>query len=227
MKKFFIIHLLIFSICCNSIICFASSEFDYGIDKTTDVNFNDVITINDNTTGINKKTSTTIDFVPLFKRSVIVPIKENISALIRNFCKMCSDTYDSAAVYLDSYCGDNISYTLTLSGNNYSLAVPSTDGEVGIYNIPEGEFSAYIENNDVTELNCSTSLLGYGLDTTPEEGYNINLTCYDKLPDGKKTNMWYWLGPVIGVVGAAGLVGGGFGGKALHGADASVGEVGP
>ena len=52
--------------------------------------------------------------------------------------------------------------------------------------------------------------MGIGSDTTPEEGFNINLTCYDKQPDGKKTNMWYWLGPVIGVVGAAVIGGGGY-----------------
>lgn len=138
---------------------------------------------------------------------------------------MCSSTYDTATIYLNSYCGDNSNYTLTLSGNNYSSSVLSQDGEVGIINIPEGEFSAYINNNDDKELSCSTVLLGVGLDTTPEEGYNINLTCYDKLEDGTKTNFWYWLGPVIGVVGAAGLVGGGVGGhRILHGADASGGE---
>ena len=52
--------------------------------------------------------------------------------------------------------------------------------------------------------------MGIGSDTTPEEGFNINLTCYDKQPDGKKTNMWYWLGPVIGVIGAAAIGGGSY-----------------
>lgn len=217
MSKTFIASLLICCITCHSITCFASGDFDYGINKTTDVNFNKVITVYDNTTEIETTKSTTLDFVPLFKRSVVVPIKENVSALIRTFCKMCSSTYDATALYLDSYCGNNSNYTLTVSGDNYTLSVMPENGTVGIINIPEGEFSAYIKNNDDAELNCSTSLLGYGLDTTPEEGYNINLTCYDKLPDGKKTNMWKWLGPVIGLVGAAGLVGGGVGGyKALH-----------
>ncbi len=205
MKKFLIV-LLTFILACNPFSCYASDDFDYGIDKKTDISSNTTFTVGDNATE-----STTIDFVPLFKRSVIVPIKENVSALIRTFCKMCSSTYDATALYLDSYCGNNSNYTLTVSGDNYTLSVMPENGTVGIINIPEGEFSAYIENNDDTELNCSTSLLGYGLDTTPEEGYNINLTCYDKLSDGKKTNMWYWLAPVISVVGAAGLVGAGFG----------------
>ena len=209
MKKILII-LLTFTLTYNSNFCHASDDFDYGINKTTDINFNNVITVYDNTTGTETTTSTTIDFVPLFNRSIVVPIKKNVSALIRTFCQMCSKTYDSAAVYLGSYCGDNSNYTLTVSGNNYSLSVTPENGTVGIMDIPEGEFSAYIENNDDTELNCSTSLLGYGLDTTPEEGYHINLTCYDKLPDGKKTNMWTWLGPVVGV--GAALVG--FGGYA-------------
>mgnify|MGYP004662362647 CR=1 FL=1 len=208
MNKIFISTLIVFSFFGNTLACFAQDDdFDYGLNKTIDLRFNDKFTINDNT----KKTSTTIDFVPLFNRSLIVPVKKNISALIRTFCKMCSSTYDVAAVYLNSYCGDNSNYTFTVSGNNYSISIPSTDGEVGIGNIPEGEFSAYIENNDDTDLTCNTNLLGYGLDTTPEEGYHINLTCYDKLPDGEKTNMWAWLGPVVGVVGAAGL---GFGGYA-------------
>ena len=225
MKKFFITGLLIFSVICNSIICFASGDFDYGINKTTDISFNDVITIYDNTTGTETTTSTTIDFVPLFNKSLIVPIKQNVSALIRNFCKMCANTYDMAAVYLDSYCGANSNYTLTVLGSNYSLSVAPENGTIGIMNIPEGEFSAYIENNDDIDLNCSTSLLGYGLDTTPEEGYDINLTCYDKQEDGKKTNMWYWLGPVIGVVGAALIGGGSYAGVKIANGDSILPEV--
>lgn len=213
MKKLFMTSFLIFCVTCNSITGFALDDFNYGINETTDISFNNKSTRYDNTT-------TTIDFVPLFNRSIIVPIKKNISALIRNFCKMCSNTYDMAAVYLASNCGENSNYTMTVSGSNYSLSVLSADGRIGITNIPEGEFSAYIENNDDTDLNCSTSLLGYGLDTTPEEGYDINLTCYDKLPDGKKTNMWTWLGPIVGVGGAAVVGGIGFGGyKGLQEAD--------
>lgn len=48
--------------------------------------------------------------------------------------------------------------------------------------IPEREFSAHISNKDDVELSCETYLMGIGFDTTPEEGFNINLTCYDKLP---------------------------------------------
>ena len=214
MKKSFITSILIFCITCHSITCFASDDFNYGINETTDISFNNKSTRYDNTT-------TTIDFVPLFNRSIIVPIKKNISALIRNFCKMCSSTYDMAAVYLASNCGENSNYTMTVSGSNYSLSVLAADGRIGITNIPEGEFSAYIENNDDTDLTCNTNLLGYGLDTTPEEGYHINLTCYDKLPDGKKTNMWAWLGPVVGVVGAAAIGGGAYG---IHAANNGGGD---
>ena len=105
MKKF-LISLLIFILPCNSNFCFASDDFDYGIEKT-EVNFSDNFTINDNTTGIVETKSTVADFVPLFKRSVIVPIKENVSALIRACCEMRSKSYDSTAV--------SVSYThLTL-----------------------------------------------------------------------------------------------------------------
>ena len=225
MKKFLIILLTFALINYNFNFCYASDDFDYGINKTTDISFNNVITIYDNTTGTETTTSATIDFVPLFNKSLIVPIKENVSALIRNFCKMCSNTYDMAAVYLDSYCGANSNYTLTVSGDNYSLSVTPENGTVGIMNIPEGEFSAYIENNDDIDLNCSTSLLGYGLDTTPEEGYDINLTCYDKQEDGQKTNMWYWLGPVIGVVGAALIGGGSYAGVKIANGDSILPEV--
>lgn len=184
MKKILILNLLMFSFFCNTCPCFASDNFDYGINKTTDVSFDDNFTINDDTAETNKKTFTTIDFVPLFNRAVEVPAKKNASILFRHFCEMCSKTYDTAAVYLNSYCGDRSDYTLTLSGNDYSLSVASTGGEVSIANIPEGEFSAYIYNDGDKGLSCTTTLLGYGLDTTPEEGYNISLTCYDKLPSG-------------------------------------------
>lgn len=74
MKKILISNLIIFSFLCNALVCFASDDFDYGVNKTTDVSFNDVFTIND---YANKTTiSTTIDFVPLFNRSLIVPIKK-------------------------------------------------------------------------------------------------------------------------------------------------------
>ena len=182
--KRFLIFLLAFVFSFNPFFCYASDDFDYGIDEATDVNFNETISVYDNTTAIETTTVTTLDFVPLFDRSVTIPAGKNISALIRDFCKMSSTTYDSAAVYLGSYCGDNSNYTLTVSGNNYSFSATPENGTAGIMDIPEGEFSAYIENNGDTDLTCSTHLLGYGLDTTPEEGYNISLTCYDKLPSG-------------------------------------------
>lgn len=222
MKKV-ILTLLLISLFSNS--CLAVDDFDYGINKITDISFNETILIEDKE-GQSAR-HTTFDFVPLFNRSIIVPIKENVSALIRSFCDMCSGGYDLTTTILETYCENNGSYSVTVTAANDSLTADSVNGST-VIGIPEGEFSAYISNNDNTALSCSTYLMGVGSDTTPEEGYNINLTCYDKLPDGKKTNMWYWLGPVIGVVGAAGLVGGGFGGyKALHGADASGGEFGP
>ncbi len=225
MKKFFIISLLVLEFICNTLSCLALDDFDYGLDEA-DKSFTDTITV-ENT---NETTSSliTFDFVPLLKKFINVPVKENLSALVRNFCNLVSLGYDSTYSYIETYCGNNSNYLLTISSKNETATFDSLDGRVEVIDIPEGEFSAYIKNNDDKELFCNTSLLGYGLDTTPEEGYNINLTCYDKLPDGQKTNMWYWLGPVIGVVGAAGLVGGGFVVKALHGAsDASSGEVGP
>ncbi len=205
MKKV-ILTLLLISLFSKS--CLAIDDFDYGVNKTTDISFNETILIEDE--GEQSAQRTTFDFVPLFNRSIIVPIKENVSALIRSFCNMCSGGYDLTTTILETYCENNGSYSITVTAANDSLTADSVNGSA-VIGIPEGEFSAYINNNDDTELSCSTYLMGVGSDTTPEEGYNINLTCYDKLPDGKKTNFWYWLGPVIGVVGAAGLVGAGFG----------------
>ena len=215
MKKFLII-LLTIVLSCNFLVCFGSDDFDYGIDKSIDKSVSDVISIHDNTTGIVKTTSQTIDFVPVFNRTVAVPNGQNASALIRSFCDLKSDGYNSSALLLDSYCGNTSNYTLTVSGDKYSLSVMSDEGEVAIVNIPPGEFSAHIKsNNDDDELNCSTRMLAYGLASIPEEGFNINLTCYDKDETGKKTNMWYWLGPVIAVIGA-GAIGGGVGGGIAH-----------
>lgn len=226
MKKFFIISSLIFSIICNPVYCVASDDFDYGINKTSDANFNDTSLVEDDSGQAGKLT--TYDFVPLFNRSVIVPVKENVSALIRSFCNMCSGGYDLTKAILETYCGDNSNYSFTIKTENEFLSTDSVNGSTLILGVPEGEFSAYISNNCNMDLSCNTYLMGVGSDTTPEEGFNISLTCYDKLPDGKKTNMWYWLGPVIGVVGAAAIGGSSFGGyRALHGADASGGEFGP
>lgn len=207
MKKVFI-SLLIFSLTCNPISCFATDDFDYGIDKTTDVSFSDTILIEDDSGQPGNLT--TFDFVPLLKKSIIVPAKKNVSALVRSFCNMCSGGYDLTKAILETYCGGDSSYSFTIKTENEFLATDSVNGSTLILGIPEGEFSAHINNNDDKELSCNTYLMGVGSDTTPEEGYDINLTCYDKLPDGKKTNMWAWLGPVIGV--GAVLVG--FGGYA-------------
>lgn len=91
MKKTFITTLLIFSITCSSIVCIASDDFDYGINKTVDVNFNSTFRYEDEGTLLNV---TTYDFVPLLNKSIIVPARKNISALVRSFCNMCSGGYD-------------------------------------------------------------------------------------------------------------------------------------
>lgn len=205
MKKI-IVTLLLISFVSKS--CFATNNFDYGIDKTTDINFNNTII----TEGNSEQPSNfiTFDFVPLFNRTVVVPTKKQVSALVRSFCNMCSNGYDLTKLILKTTCGDNSNYSFTIEAGDESLTTDSVNGSV-VAGIPDGEFSAQINNNEDVDLSCETYLLGVGLDITPEEGYNINLTCYDKLPDGEKTNIWPWLGPVIGVVGAA-LVG--FGGYA-------------
>ncbi len=207
MKKSLIASLLLFSVTCSSNICFASDDFDYGISKEDNVNFNSNVRYEDSSGAL--LNVTTYDFVPLFNRSMIVPARKNVSALIRSFCNLCSGGYDLAGAALETYCGDNSKYSLAIKAENDFLAADSVNGSVVVTGIPNGEFSVHINNNEAVDLSCETYLLGIGSDTTPEEGYNINLTCYDKLPDGKKTNMWAWLGPVVGVVGAAGL---GFGG---------------
>lgn len=191
------------------LFCYANSDdFDCGINKTTDMSFNDTILFEDDSGQPGNLT--TFDFVPLFNRSIVVPARKNVSALIRSFCNVCSGGYDLTGAILETYCEDNSNYSLAIKTENEFLAANSVNGSVVVTGIPNGEFSAHINNNGDEDLSCDTYLLGVGADTTPEEGYNINLTCYDKLPDGEKTNMWAWLGPVIGV--GAALVG--FGGYA-------------
>lgn len=197
MKKIFI-TLLAFIFSANIFTCHASSDFDYGVDKST--SFNDAATF---VTDEKETIHTTIDYVPLFNRTLSVPVGQNTSALIRTFCDFeSSSTYDASAVLLNLYCGDKSNFTLTVSGDGYSVSGVSEDGEVAVYNIPQGEFSAYVKNDDSSDLSCETFLIGYGLDGSPEEGYNLDLECYDKDSSGGKTNIWHWLGPVIGVTGA-------------------------
>lgn len=202
MKKIFII-LLMFILSTNFLTCYASSEgdFDYGVDPADKSGFNETATIitHDNEKGTNKTISTTIDFVPLFNRTIIVPIKGEISGLIRTICKFWTGGYDSSALYLNTNCENNSNYNLTLVTDNDSLSATSEMGNVNILNIPQGEFSAYIDNNDDHELSCNMFLFGYGLDTTPEEGFNISLKCYDS----SETSMSSWLKPSIGVLGSA------------------------
>ncbi len=192
MKKIFI-TLLTFVFSANLFTCSASNVFDYGVDKTA--SFNDAATF---VTDEKETIHTTIDYVPLFNRTLSVPVGQNTSALIRTFCDFESSTYDASAVLLNLYCGDKSNFTLTVSGDGYSVSGVSEDGEVAVYNIPQGEFSAYVKNDDVSDLSCETFLIGYGLDGSPEEGYNLDLECYDKDSSGGKTNIWHWLGPTIG-----------------------------
>ncbi len=196
MKKILII-LLMFILSTNFLTCYASSEddFDYGIGTTDDFSFNETATII--TTDSESKTSerifTTVDFVPVFNRTIIVPIKKSVSALIKTFCNFWSGGYDSSALYLNTNCEVGSNYNLTLIKGDDSLSATSELGEVNIFNITQGEFSAYISNNDDHDLSCNTFLFGYGSDTTPEEGFNISLKCYDKDENSGKTNMWWWL----------------------------------
>ena len=182
----------------NPLFCYANSDdFDYGINKTTDVNFNNTIIIEDDSGQPGNLT--TYDYVPFLNNSIIVPVKKNLSALMRTFCNMYSGGYDFARTILETYCGNNSNYSLTVTAVNDSLTVDSINGST-IVSIPEGEFSAYINNNDNTDLSCNTYLMGIGSDTTPEEGFNINLTCYDKLPDGQRTNVLFIIGFIMGTI---------------------------
>ena len=64
MKKFVIISLLIFSITCNSIACFASDDFDYGVNKTINIFF----TYEDDEGNL--LNTTAFDFVPLLYKTI-------------------------------------------------------------------------------------------------------------------------------------------------------------
>lgn len=173
MKKFVIISLLIFSITCNSIACFASDDFDYGVNKTIDIFF----TYEDDEGNL--LNTTAFDFVPLLYKTITVPAKKGISALVKSFCNITSSGYDSTMASLSTFCGEDSNYSLVINAGDESLTTNSINGSVLIVGIPEGEFSAHITNNDAKELSCNTFLLGTGLDTTPEEGFNISLKCYD------------------------------------------------
>lgn len=228
MRKVIIVSLLIFnfSFNFNSKLSFASDDFDYGVNTEENVNHN--YTIGVETEIINNETIKnliTYDYVPLLNKTILVPVEKNLSSLVRTFCKMSSGGYDKTTVMLDTYCENEGNYLLTVTTGNESLTTNSTNGSTLIIVMPDGEFSAYIKNNDNKDLLCNTYLKGIGEDTTPEEGFNINLTCYDKQEDGQKTNMWYWLGPVIGVVGAALIGGGSYAGVKIANGDSILPEV--
>lgn len=197
MKKFVIISLLIFSITCNSIACFASDDFDYGVNKTADA-FSDFIVTYEDDDG-NLLNTTTFDFVPLLNKTITVPAKKGISALVKSFCDITSSGYDFTMAFLSTFCGEDSNYSFVINAGDESLTTNSINGSVLIGGIPEGEFSAHITNNNAKELSCNTFLLGTGLDTTPEKGFDMNLTCYDS----SKTSMGSWLKPSIGVLGSA------------------------
>jgi len=178
----------------------ASKEFDYGVDKDK-LSFNGTIEDEDDEgTLLN---ITTYDVVPFFNRTLQVAVNESASALIRSFCRMTSGGYDASITILRTYCGDESNYSVTVMAGNQSLTTNSDNGTIWITRIPEGEFSAIIKNEGSEEILCDTFLLGVGSDLNPEEGFNINISCYDKDEEGKEINMWWWLGPVVAVVGAA------------------------
>lgn len=181
MKKFFIMTLLIFSVSCSSIVCLALDDFEYGI-NADDESFNGTVIYQDEKGEL--LNVTTYDFVPILSKSIKVPVGKNVSALGREFCSMLSGGYDLTGAILEAYCGDNSNYSLTVTAGKESITAASTNGTVMITGIPEREFSAHISNKDDVELSCETYLMGIGSDTTPEEGFNINLSCYDKLPSG-------------------------------------------
>lgn len=191
MKKIFFSS-LIFVLSINCSICHASNEdvlfedssFVEGDSFVDPVTF---ITIGD------KEINTTMDYQLLFEDDLEVPVKQSISALPYNKPKCTLTTgedYDAAAVFLNAHClEENARFTLTVfgrdsSGREYSVSAVSDDGEAAVMNIPMGNFSANIQNEGDEVLHCETVLVGYGADTTPEEGVHLKLSCYDKLPSG-------------------------------------------
>ncbi len=76
--KIVITLLLLISLIFNPLFCYANSDdFDYGINKTIDADFNDTILIEDkSSSGQSSKLQTTLDFVSLFNRSIIIPAKK-------------------------------------------------------------------------------------------------------------------------------------------------------
>ena len=150
MKKSFITSLLIFSIACNSIVCFASDDFDYGINETVVESFNNTVRYEDSEGNL--LNITTYDFVPLLNKSITVPAKKSVSALIRSFCNMCSGGYDLTKAILATFCDDNSNYSFTITAENESLTTDSKNGNVLISGIPEGEFSAYINNISIVNF---------------------------------------------------------------------------
>ena len=159
---------------------FEDSSFVEGDSFVDQVTF---ITIDD------KEINTTMDYQLLFEDDVEVPVKQSISALPYNKPKCTLTTgedYDAAAVFLNTHClEENGTFTLTVSGRDssgkeYSVSAVSDGSEAAVMNIPMGKFSANIQNEGDEVLHCETVLVGYGADTTPEEGVHLKLNCYDK-----------------------------------------------
>lgn len=169
-----ILATLISSTYCASSCC--------AINEANDVSFNETFLIEGDSGQISNLT--TFDLVPLLNKFIMVPAGKNVSAFEKTFCKVNSNGYDFTGTLLETYCEANGNYSLTLTSGDRSLTLDSVDGSLLVSDFPNGEFSAHISNKDDVELSCETYLMGIGSDTTPEEGFNINLSCYDKLPNG-------------------------------------------
>lgn len=166
MRKIFISILLMLSVICNPIFCFADSSSDFNIDE----NFTENVVV-DNTT-------ITLDFVPLLKVAGIkVPVDKKVSALGKSSCTLLSNAYEAVIASIDVDCGKGSDFSLKIKTKDTKGKSYAKDGKVTLTGIPEGEFTATIRNLGESDISCDTTLLGIGADATPEPGFDIGLSC--------------------------------------------------
>lgn len=120
----------------------------------------------------------TLDSISLYESINKISPNSEIPIISSDFCELSSEGYDNTTAGVFVNCGENSTFQLSVNTENDDLAVQSENGTALIFGLPLGKyFSAKIKNNANKDINCSTEVVGVGMDLTPEPGVQIFLNC--------------------------------------------------
>ena len=117
----------------------------------------------------------TQDILSLYEGFTEVPVNSSVSILDSDFCKLSSEGYDSTLGALAVDCGKDSEFPLSVSIEDDNIEMDSINGTANVFGIPLGKkFKTIVKNNGIGSLNCTTYVVGSGMDTTPEPDFIWN-----------------------------------------------------